>query len=318
MWKYIHIKSWDRCFHHCRYVTASQRDSFCQWSVQLYHDRLDGGQHLPRPTHRNLRFCHSFEVWSMNIIEIPFGITTLGGIPPIYSIKHGFWRTYPWELYRIKNDSLNIYDDIGMIGMGDDGAWWEWVWVLTHQNEANDKQKSSSWNMSKQNRGQPPEPNILLPQRAETSINIDQHCPPVGTWSPHLVLYGIAGLSNAREPRKHSHRCASDGIGKNALLIDKSYMQQFVCIVQQTIIQTKGMYCILLILLWNKCMKGMYCILLWNICFTNHKNIYSSGLGFCSVWNILELLGCYALYLKECKIPQQPQHTPETTFFSKT
>ena len=38
-----------------------------------------------------------------NGLNIPLGISALGGIPPIYSIKQGLWGTYPWELYRIKN-----------------------------------------------------------------------------------------------------------------------------------------------------------------------------------------------------------------------
>ena len=38
-----------------------------------------------------------------NGLNIPLGITALGGIPPIYSIKQGLWGTYPWELYRIKH-----------------------------------------------------------------------------------------------------------------------------------------------------------------------------------------------------------------------
>ena len=36
---------------------------------------------------------------------ITLGITTLGGILPIYSIKHGFWRTYPWGF----NDCLSRF-----------------------------------------------------------------------------------------------------------------------------------------------------------------------------------------------------------------
>ena len=41
-----------------------------------------------------------------NGLNIPLGITALGGMPPIcpiYSIKQGLSGTYPWELYRIKN-----------------------------------------------------------------------------------------------------------------------------------------------------------------------------------------------------------------------
>ena len=87
-------------------------------------------------------------------------------------------------------------------------------------------------------------------------------------------------------------------------------MQQFVCIVQWTIIQTKGMYCILLILLWNiLCMKGMYCILLRNIYSTSQitKIVVLDFVQFGTFWSYWPVI--VMPFIKKCKIPQHPTYT---------